>query len=396
MDGAREPAPAVLGLEAPADALVGDGVQEDAQRHQRGEGQAEGHLGGAAEVAERRVHEEPDHADQREHEPAGEALEHDRRERLGRLAGVAGEAGDPQHVAADGGGQHVGHELAGQAVATRAAGGRRGARAPRARAASAPPTGAAPTRVSAMATLEPADRCGRRAAGRTSSRSIGGIRQIRIASISALRPMRSTSDTACFRFNRPLSPSLERWSIVDVPTGGPAASVRCRHLGARRAQAAARDPPHHESHTLGGSMFRKARTAGGRTAAPGRPPAPTKADDGAVEVKTGDAAVSALRAAPDAAADAGTARFEMVMEMAVLGRVRSRSSPPAPTTPTPQQMSHDDGHGRAVRAARRAAGEDAPRRASATAPWRWSSTATPSTCGRRCSRCSPAPRAGCR
>ena len=36
-------------------------------------------------------------------------------------------------------------------------------------------------------------------------------------------------------------------------------------------------------------------------------------------MKTGDAAVSALRAAPDAAADAGTAQFEMVMEMAVMG-----------------------------------------------------------------------------
>jgi hypothetical protein len=41
-------------------------------------------------------------------------------------------------------------------------------------------------------------------------------------------------------------------------------------------------------------------------------------DAGAVQVKTGDAAVSALRSAPGAAAEAGTARFEMVMEMAVL------------------------------------------------------------------------------
>jgi len=42
-------------------------------------------------------------------------------------------------------------------------------------------------------------------------------------------------------------------------------------------------------------------------------------DDGAVDVKTGDAAVSALRAAPDAVAEAGTAAFEVVMEMSVEG-----------------------------------------------------------------------------
>jgi LppX_LprAFG lipoprotein len=44
-----------------------------------------------------------------------------------------------------------------------------------------------------------------------------------------------------------------------------------------------------------------------------------EADQAAVEVKTGAAAVSALRATPDAAAEAGTARVEMVMEMALLG-----------------------------------------------------------------------------
>ena len=44
-----------------------------------------------------------------------------------------------------------------------------------------------------------------------------------------------------------------------------------------------------------------------------------EADDGALEVRTGDAAVSALRAAPDAVADAGTARLEMVMEMTLEG-----------------------------------------------------------------------------
>ena len=38
-----------------------------------------------------------------------------------------------------------------------------------------------------------------------------------------------------------------------------------------------------------------------------------------LEVKTGAAAVTALRAAPEAAAEAGTAQFEMVMEMAATG-----------------------------------------------------------------------------
>ena len=43
-------------------------------------------------------------------------------------------------------------------------------------------------------------------------------------------------------------------------------------------------------------------------------------EEGSVEVKTGDAAVSALRAAPDAVADAGTAAFEMVMEGSMQGQ----------------------------------------------------------------------------
>jgi len=44
-----------------------------------------------------------------------------------------------------------------------------------------------------------------------------------------------------------------------------------------------------------------------------------EADDGAVQVKTGDAAATALRAAPSAVADAGTARMELVMAMTVKG-----------------------------------------------------------------------------
>ena len=159
----------------------------------------------------------------------GEALEHDRRERLRRLAGVAGQAGDPQHVAADGGGQHVGHELAGQAVVDTSR------RSPACR----PSTSS--TRCQRTAESTSADERERHgharasatvrasSSGMTSSRSIGGMRQIRTPSISALRPMRSTSDTACFRFNRPLSPSLDRWSIVDAPTGG---SDRVGTLGA--------------------------------------------------------------------------------------------------------------------------------------------------------------------
>ncbi len=41
--------------------------------------------------------------------------------------------------------------------------------------------------------------------------------------------------------------------------------------------------------------------------------------EGAVEVKTGAAAVSALRAAPDAVAEAGTAQLELVMDMTLQG-----------------------------------------------------------------------------
>ncbi len=44
-----------------------------------------------------------------------------------------------------------------------------------------------------------------------------------------------------------------------------------------------------------------------------------ESDESGVEVKTGDAAVSALRAAPDAVAEAGTAAFEMVMEGSTQG-----------------------------------------------------------------------------
>jgi LppX_LprAFG lipoprotein len=45
----------------------------------------------------------------------------------------------------------------------------------------------------------------------------------------------------------------------------------------------------------------------------------SEADDAAIEVRTGAAAAVALRAAPDAAAEAGTAAFEMVMDMTVGG-----------------------------------------------------------------------------
>jgi len=45
----------------------------------------------------------------------------------------------------------------------------------------------------------------------------------------------------------------------------------------------------------------------------------TEADDGAVEVRTGPEAVLALRAAPDVVTDAGTASFELVMEMSAEG-----------------------------------------------------------------------------
>ena len=46
----------------------------------------------------------------------------------------------------------------------------------------------------------------------------------------------------------------------------------------------------------------------------------SEADHGAVEVRTGAAATQALRAAPDAVTDAGTASMEMVMEMTIEGQ----------------------------------------------------------------------------
>lgn len=45
----------------------------------------------------------------------------------------------------------------------------------------------------------------------------------------------------------------------------------------------------------------------------------TEADDAALDVRTGPAAVVALRAVPTAAAEAGSAAFEMVMEMTIEG-----------------------------------------------------------------------------
>ena len=58
VDGAGEAAPAVACLEPATDPLVGHGDEDDAQRQQGDEGEADGHLGGAAEVLEGRVHEE--------------------------------------------------------------------------------------------------------------------------------------------------------------------------------------------------------------------------------------------------------------------------------------------------------------------------------------------------
>ena len=46
----------------------------------------------------------------------------------------------------------------------------------------------------------------------------------------------------------------------------------------------------------------------------------TEADDAAVQVSTGAAAVASLRSAPDVVADAGTAAYEITMEMSVEGQ----------------------------------------------------------------------------
>ena len=233
--------------------------------------------------------------------------------------------------------------------------------------------------------------------GRTSSASIGGMRQMRIASISALRPMRSTSDSACFRFNRPLSPSLERWSIVRAYRPSP--RVGTLRLPGRSAGTPGRtsppDPPTPRIALPGRVHVPQGRSCWWPHRCSWWPPVPAKATATPCRSRRATPRSSALQAAPDAVADAGTGRFEMVMEMTVMGEPLELVATGAYDADAQQMsMSMDMGAMFEQLAGRHGRGD--PRWSWATARWRWSPTATPSTCARRCSRCSPAPRAGCR
>ena len=102
----------------------------------------------------------------------------------------------------------------------------------------------------------------------------------------------------------------------------------------------------------------------------------------------------ALRSAPDAAAEAGTAAFEMMMEMSLEGETFEMVATGAYDADD-QQMSMEMDLGAAVRASW-PRGRRGRSRGLRRARWRWSSTATPSTCGSRCSSCSAATTAGSR
>ena len=286
---------------------------------------------------------------------------------------------DPQHVAADGGGQHVRHELAGQVVATRGAAGRRAGRGPRAPAASARPRARAPTSVSTIATASHSDGAGV-SSGMTSSRSIGGMRQTRIAEHQRARGRcAAPSDTACFRFTRPSPRPSTVINRRRAYRRSDLASVRwlARRLGGRPGPS---DPPDDHHHApLGGSMFRKLAPALVAPLLLVVAPVPRRPTAASSRCSTGDAAVSALRSAPGRRRRRGHRRVRDGHGGVARGRDRSRWSPPAPTTPTPSRcrwrwtwapLFEQLARGRARSAARGLDG-----------PWRWSSTATPSTCG---------------
>ncbi len=84
----------------------------------------------------------------------------------------------------------------------------------------------------------------------------------------------------------------------------------------------------------------------------------TEADDAAVDVRTGPAAVVALRAVPTAAAEAGSASFEMVMEMTIEDESFEMVSTGAYDTGAQRMSMEMDTGGLLGRLA--AAGEDAP------------------------------------
>ncbi len=135
--------------------------------------------------------------------------------------------------------------------------------------------------------------------GMTSSSSMGGIRQISTPSISALRPRRSASDTACFRFTAPL-PVVGRRSSYAALSRDRAPWVRCGGTGRSAGRPACGTRPNHHTHPGGipcsaSSPWRSPRRSCSSSACAG------ESDGDGVEVQTGAAAVAALRGAPDAA-----------------------------------------------------------------------------------------------
>ena len=97
-DRGQRPLPALLGVDL-AEALGGDGGDQQHQGDQRAAGQRERQLGGPAQVLQGWVEGQAEEGDERQHQPAGEPLEHDAGEAVGQLPVVAGEAGHPEHVA---------------------------------------------------------------------------------------------------------------------------------------------------------------------------------------------------------------------------------------------------------------------------------------------------------
>ena len=83
------------------------------------------------------------------------------------------------------------------------------------------------------------------------------------------------------------------------------------------------------------------------------------ADEGAIDVRTGAAATQALRAAPDAIAEAGTVSIEMVMEMTVDG-VDADLTATGVMDADAQQMAMEMDMGAMVRDLAEEAGEDVP------------------------------------
>ena len=91
------------------------------------------------------------------------------------------------------------------------------------------------------------------------------------------------------------------------------------------------------------------------------------ASEGGQEVRTGAAAVSALRAAPDAVAEAGTAAFELVVEGTAQGQPFTLTAEGVADSDA-ERMQMEMDMGEAMEAQARATGQDLP--PGLTDPWR--------------------------